>query len=495
VQTARRAPFASLVLDPRSSEPLYLQVYRALRRAVLAGELPPGTRLPATRALAAELSVARNTVLAAFDQLLAEGYVEGRVGDGTYVARALPADLPRAMPEIPATPPARPALSRLGQALAGFPRLSGSDAEPVPFRHGLPALDAFPFADWSRLAGRVWRNPPTRLLGNGDPAGYRPLREALAAYLGAARGVRCEAEQVIVVSGSQQALDLAGRLLLDPGDAAWIEDPGYLGARAALLAAGADLIPVPVDEEGLDVAAGRRLQSSARLAYVTPSHQFPLGRTMSLSRRLAFLEWADSAGAWILEDDYDSEYRYVGRPLPALQGLDRAERVIYVGTFSKVLFPALRLGYLVAPPRLVEAFTRARALADRQPPALEQAVLTEFIEAGHFARHLRRMRALYAQRQAALLTAAGALEGQLRLEPADAGMHLIGWLPDGLDDRQAARSAAAAGVDVTPLSALRLRAADSAGLLLGYTGFDDVTAARALERLAEVLRGRPRRSR
>ena len=384
---------------------------------------------------------------------------------------------------------------RATAVLAAVTGLSRGPRDPRPFRPGLPALDAFPFEVWARLEARRWRLAPRHLLDYGDPAGHAPLRHAIAAYLGEARGVRCEWDRVIIVAGSQQGLDLAARVLLDPGDAAWIEAPGYPGARGALEAAGLRLVPVPVDADGLDVEAGARLAPRARLAYVTPSHQYPLGVTMSLARRLALLEWARQARAWIIEDDYDSEYRYVGRPLSALQGLDTAGRVVYVGTLSKVLFPSLRLGYLVVPPSLVDVFAGARAIADRHAPLIAQAVLSDFIEDGHFARHIRRTRMLYAERQAALLDVARReLAGRLDVPAAGAGMHLGGWLPPGIRDRAAAQAAARHGVMAPPLSTYRMRPGGRGGLMLGYAAFTPREIRDAGRRLAQALgemAGRP----
>ncbi|MBX0326142.1 PLP-dependent aminotransferase family protein, partial [Oscillochloris sp. ZM17-4] len=418
--------FSPLTLSPQSDLPLYRQLYDEIRAAVLDGRLAPGARLPSSRELAAGMGLARSTVVSAFEQLLAEGYLEGRVGAGTFVATSLPEDLlghggPPARPPAAHERPAPRRLSARGAALAATPvsASSGDRVRPRAFQVGLPDIDGFPHATWARLAARRYGSPPPELMAYGDPAGYLPLREAIASHLAAARGVRCDPGQVVVVSGSQQGLDLAARVLLDPGDEAWIEDPGYMGARGALLAAGARLAPVPVDAEGLDVAAGARLAPQSRLAYITPSHQFPLGVTMSLPRRLALLAWARAAGAWVIEDDYDSEYRYAGRPLAALQGLDGDGRVIYLGTFSKVLFPALRLGYMVVPPDLVPAFVAARALADRHSPGIEQAIVADFLAEGHFARHLRRTRARYAARQAALVEAARPLAGRLDVAPAE----------------------------------------------------------------------------
>jgi GntR family transcriptional regulator / MocR family aminotransferase len=483
---------ADIALDPSTAMPLYRQLYEGLRAAILSGRLKAGARLPATRALAIDFGVSRNTVMNAYAQLLAEGYVEGEVGSGTYVARTLPDELlharSNAIQAHHLTQEGR-GLSQRGARLASTrvstPRFP---SELKAFRPGIPALDAFPYELWARLMARRWRRPQRALLGYGDPAGYRPLREAIATYLGEARAVRCHAEQVIVVAGSQQALDLTARMLLDEGDGAWIEDPGYLGARGALLGAGARLVPIPVDGEGLDVAVGEACSPEARLVYVTPSHQYPYGVTMSLPRRLALLEWAGQTRAWVIEDDYDSEYRYAGRPLAALQGLDSEGRVIYLGTFSKVLFPALRLGYMIVPPDLVDAFMAARALSDRHSPVLDQAALADFISDGHFARHIRRMRALYAERQAILVDAATHdLAGLLDVSPAEAGMHVVGWLPEGVDDAEASRRAAAHGVDTPPLSMYSLRPFRRGGLLLGYTAVGEKDIREGVQRLANAL--------
>ena len=478
-------------LDRAGSVPLYRQLYDELRGAILSGRMAGGARLPSTRGLAAELGVARLTVLEAFEQLYADGYVEGRSGSGAYVVRELPSDVLRAPPDrAPGASLAAAGrlLSRRGAILAATPMPIPTVTRPRAFVPGIPGLEDFPFDLWRRLMAKQWRRAPVDRMLYGDPAGYRPLREAIAAYLGAARGVRCHADQIVVVGCSQQALDLAARLLVDEGDAVWMEDPGYPGARGAFIAAGARLIPVPVDDEGLDVERGAALAKDARLVYVTPSHQFPLSVTMSLTRRLILLEHAARHGLWVLEDDYDSEYQYSGRPLTALHGLDRAGRVIYVGSFSKVLFPAVRIGYLVLPPDLVEPFVTARALALGHGSLIEQAVVADFIAEGHFTRHLRRMRGLYAERHAALVEAASRdLAGRLDVRRTETGIHLVGWLPEGTDDRPIAQRAAAAGIIARPVSSFRTGTIGRPGLVLGFAAVRPPEIRDAMQRLAAAF--------
>ncbi|HEX5706610.1 MAG TPA: PLP-dependent aminotransferase family protein [Pyrinomonadaceae bacterium] len=488
-------PLADLAVDGDAGAPLYRRLYENLRRAILEGRLAPGARLPSTRELAAELSVSRNTVLNAFEQLLAEGYVEGQTGSGTFVSKALPDELLNARAQDGRASRRTAAkgrlLSRRGLLLANTPvsALNPHVRGLRPFRVGVPALDVFPYETWSKILQRHWRRPRREMFATGDPAGYLPLREAIASYLGAARAVRCTPEQVIVVTGTQQAVDILARVLLDPGDSVWVEDYGYIAARSSLVAAGARLVPVPVDEEGINVREGERLCARARLAYVAPSHQYPLGVTLSLARRLELLEWASRAGAWVVEDDYDSEFRYAGRPLAAMQGLDAEGRVIYLGTFSKVLFPSLRMGYMVVPLDMAESLRNARALVGWCSPVVDQAVVADFINEGHFARHIRRMRTLYAERQAALVEAAReSLGGLLEINPADAGLHLVGWLPEGTDDRAASDAAAAQGLQTQPLSAFGVRDGDRrAGLVLGYAAFDEREIREGVKRLRTAL--------
>jgi GntR family transcriptional regulator/MocR family aminotransferase len=483
-----------MTLDRSSGVPVSRQIYERIRTAILSGQLGPGLKLPSSRRLAAELGVSRTTTLAAYERLRDEGYLDGRVGAGTTVAQ-LPDLRPRAAGREAAAVRAPP-LSAQGAELAGVRwRMQRAMATPGPgpaaFPVGLPAFDAFPAELWSKVVARRARRSAGSLLRYQHPAGYRPLREAIAAYAGMARGVRCTPDQVLVVGGAQAGLSLTARLLLDPGDDAWLEDPGYYGARGAIVAAGANPVPVPVDAGGLDVPAARRRAPRARLAYVTPSHQFPLGVTLSLPRRLALLEWARTNGTYVVEDDYDSEYRYVGEPLPSLQGLDDAGRVIYVGSFSKVLFPALRIGYVIVPDELVDAFAAAHRFAAIHVSSFEQAALTDFITEGHFPRHIRRMRALYAERETTLVDAVRReLDGLLSVTPAHAGLHLIGWLPGGADDELAATRAAAHGVDTQPLSAHAQEPYERPGLLLGYAATPTEEIIAGVHRLASSLQAR-----
>lgn len=472
-----------IMLSP-SDGPLYRQLYERLRQQILDGGLPSGSRLPPSRELAKQLGVSRNTVVLAFEQLQSEGFIESRVGDGSYVATL---HMHKPVLAQPQTVPRQ--LSQRGVVLANTLVTVPRKHREVAFRLGAPDYSLFPYAAWIALERQHWQDPSGELLGYSHPAGYAPLRQAIATYLHTARGVRCLPEQVIVTSGSQQGLDLAARVLLDPGQAAWIEDPGYLGARAALKAAGVQTVPVPVDLEGLQIEVGQQLAPHAKLVYVTPSHQFPLGHTLSLSRRLQLLRWAAQQGVWIVEDDYDSEYRYEGKPLASLQGLDDHQRVIYLGTFSKVLLPGLRLGYMVVPPDLVDAFTAAKALLDRHPPGLAQGALSSFIHKGYFARHIRRTRQVYGRRRNLLHQALQQTFGsQLRLSHNPAGMHLVLYLPLELNDHEVCQKAASHNLEVLPLSAYFQGAAGSHGLLLGYAGVPEKQLLEGVQQLATTLR-------
>jgi len=476
-----------LDLDHHDDVPLYLQLYEQVRRAVLSRRLGAGARLPSSRTLATELGLSRATVIQAYDRLWSEGYLEAKVGSGTRVTSTLPEE------RLAAPTPARRAtggraavrLARRAGALATMLVGAGQLDVARPFLPGYPALDLFPIAVWRRLA---WRRLRSRnqvdLLRPPEPAGHPALRAAIAGHLRLTRGVHCTAEQVVITTGTQQALARLAMLLLDPGDAAWIEDPGYLGARRALLAAGARLVPVPVDPAGIDVDTGIARHRNARLAYVSPSHQFPTGVTMSLERRFRLLQWSEDTDAWILEDDYDGEYRYEERPLQALQGMDVSGRVIYLGTFGKILFPSLRLGYAVLPPGLVPAFVASRAADDGAPPLLEQLVLADFLRGEHFARHLRRMRLVYRERRNALLDAlAACCATRLTPGPAGAGIHLAAALDRG-SDRAIAKRAAEHGLTAFALSEFALEPGGPGGLVLGFAGWSPARIRNAVDLLA-----------
>jgi GntR family transcriptional regulator/MocR family aminotransferase len=420
--------------------------------------------VPSSRALAADLGVSRIVCVTAYQQLVAEGLLAGRVGAGTFVSDAAL----QLRPAATAAPPAgRPGPRRLPRERL-LPEAQPWLACWGPFRLGQTAVAEFPAELWSRLLVRCIRRQPRRQMSYGDPMGHAPLREAIADHLRAARSVRCAPDQIMIVSGSQQALALAARALLAPGDEMWFEDPGYPGARDAFALAGARPIPVPVDDDGLDVAAGLARCPRARAAYVTPSHQYPLGAVLTHARRLALLAWARRRGAWIIEDDYDTGYDD-GSPIPSLHGLDGDRRVIHIGTFSKAMFPALRLGYLVIPADLVERFTIIRATLDNFPGPLLQRALDQFLREGHFARHLRRMRTLYAERRRVLVHALERDLG-LRVRGHRAGMHVVAMLPRGVSDRAVAIRAAQRGLSVTPLSSCYATPRPASGLVLGFGG-------------------------
>ena len=469
-------------LDRSSATPIHRQIYEGFRRAILDGLLRPGQRVPSTRALALDLDVSRLPVLTAYDQLLHEGYLEGRVGSGTYVSAAVPDDLLAPPAAANGKAPLHPARR------SAHPPPTRDEGGLGPFRMSLPALDQFPHAAWARLVARRAHALTHAEMAYGDPAGSVPLRLAIAEHVRAARAVRCEVDQVLIVSGSQAALRLAGAVLLGPGDRVAVEEPGSPLARAALGASGAEVVSVPVDEEGMSVASLRRREARVRAAYVTPSHQYPLGMSMTAARRFALLDWAARREAWLLEDDYDSEYRYVSRPLGALQGMDAHDRVVYIGTFSKVLFPAVRVGYLVVPPALRQRFLDAREVFDLFSPTLYQLALAEFLREGHFARHLRRMRGVYLARRDALLTGLARHCGdRLTVLNADAGLHVAVLLSGGLDDEDIVRSMAARGLTATALSTCYAGAARRSGLLLGFGGSTERRLLEATRVLAEVL--------
>ena len=464
--------------------PIFRQLYLQIRAAILSLTLAPGTRLPSTRALASRLRVARASVVSAYEQLLAEGYLAGKVGSGTYISSDLPEPLERrAVPRTPITAQ-RPHLPHPATRLDQLAQATG-ESETRPFAMGRCRVDAGTVETWRRLSQRALRALGPAHLGYSDARGLPELRRTLSDYLQVARAVRCEPDQIVITSGTQQGVDLAIRVLLEPGDEAWVEDPGYPMTRAALLAAGVRARAVPVDGQGLDVTAGRRAAPKARVAFVTPSNQYPLGVVLSMPRRLELLAWARAAGAWIVEDDFDSEFRYAGRPLASLQGLDDGERVIYTGTFNKVLFPGLRIGFAVVPRPLLRAFVTARFLADRHPPSLTQAIAAEFMSQGHFTTHLRRMRQLYRdQRDALALELERQAGADVALDVPDHGMHIVAYLRHGRSDVAVERAADKRGVVARAISPLYTAAPPRPGLLLGFTGFAPEAIAPAVTRLA-----------
>jgi GntR family transcriptional regulator / MocR family aminotransferase len=462
-------------------------VFERLRQGILAGTLPPGTRLPPTRVMAEEIGVARQTVVLAYERLAAEGYVRARTGSGTYVAP----DLPDAAPALAIVPQsAASSLSKRGERLGGIPvrALDGEAPGGSLFAGGVPAPDMFPAQAWLRCTARVLRQMPAELTGYPPPQGLPELRQQIAAHLAATRGLVADPAAIIVTGGTQQALRLAGELLLDPGDIAWVEDPGYIAGRGALLASGARPVSVPSDHDGLDVAAGVRAAPEARLALVAPSHSTPLGGALPLARRLALLDWAARANAWILEDDCDSEFRWEGRPLPPLATLDCAGRVIYCGTFSKTLAPAIRLGFAVVPAPLVAAFVRARTLMDRGSSALSQAVLAEFMRQGLLAPHIRRMRTEYARRRGAVLAALRRHAPAVTPIAAPGGLHMVVCLPAGCDETATLRACHARDLAVAPLATYYAGPPRMAGLVIGFAGTPSAMAGELARRLAAAMR-------
>lgn len=489
----------AVTLDSQSATPLQRQLYEEIRRAILSGRLPPGTRVPSTRTLAQSLGISRATVTASYDYLLGEGYLEAVTGSGTYVCKQLPDELLRPQKSArdagtgdvekqPARKPMRVRLSRLGSSLYEKAWLDYGGEEPeIQFSFGRPDLEHFPMRVWLQLLNqRAKDNQLWKLDCPSQSRGYLPLREAIAGYLARSRAVQCKPEQVVIVNGSQQAIDLVARVLVDRGDAVALENPGYIGAKKVFEVQGAALTAVPVDASGL-VVSQIPASANVKLVYVTPSHQFPTGVVLSLPRRLELLSWAKKYSTYVIEDDYDSEYRYVGRPVPALAGLDTEQTVIYIGTFSKVLFPALRLGYLVVPENLIDVFTRAKWLVDRHSPLLEQQVLTDFINQGHLDRHIRRMRTHYQHRRGVVMDELTKHFGdRVTILGDNAGINVLIRIRSFTSDEDIVESCRQAGVGIARTAAFYLGDSPRGEFLLNYAGVSDEQVGEGIRRLAAV---------
>ncbi len=479
-----------IAIDRKAPRALHRQIYDAYRAAIVAASLRPGQRIPSTRVLASELGVSRFPVVNAYAQLLAEGYFESRVGAGTVVSSSLPEQFTSSESIGTRSAASRSGSRPFARRVSNLPR---RQVQPWmqgwgPFRVGQVAFDHFPLQVWSNLVARHSRSMDAKTFHYGELIGSQRLRETVASYLRTARSLHCEAEQVMIVSGSQQALEITARVLLDPGSNVWVEEPGYGLARDAFALNGCDLVPVPVDDDGLNVAAAIKLCRKARAAFVTPSHQFPLGVTMGAARRLQLLEWAQNTGSWIIEDDYDSEYRYESLPIASLQGLDSNDRVIYIGTFSKVLFPSLRLGYIVIPSDLVDRFVSTRCVMDLGSPSFYQNVLADFIGEGHFARHIRRMRILYGERRTALVESIGKeLGSMVEVLGGEAGMNLAVTLPAGSRDCEIAERASRQKLWLWPLSPSYMGGLSRAGFVLGFAGTPVEDIPRAVRMLRKLL--------
>lgn len=499
-----RATWADLLdwkkLSIDSNVPIYQQVADFLRDKIVSGFIPPGSRLPSSRQLLNQLGVSRTTIITAYSQLLADGYIVGHIGSGTYVAHdiinridpgALSARPPRGSPELTPPPPDPTSAGATGLSLRGQ-RYSNVDLgrvlmENVPFNTGMVRVDGRTSAQWRQLAARKLAIEPSQL-GYIDPMGNLALRREIAKYLRVARGVRCVPEQIMLVAGTQQGIDLAIKVLLDPGAQVWVEDPGYPLTALALEAAGMSVQSVPVDRDGLCVSDGIRIAPKARAAFVTPSHQYPLGVSLSLERRAQLLDWAARNNGWIIEDDYDSEFRYSGPSLPALQALDTTGRVIYIGSFSKVMFPGLRYGYVVVPSALIPAFAGARTLSDRHPSVFFGSVLVEFLERGFFVSHINRMRNEYRRARDVLTTQLSRNVGHLiDVETPDQGLHLVVYLRNSLSDEVVSEAARKEGVVARPISRLYRTIQPRSGLMLGFAGFDEHRIRSAAARVSVVI--------
>lgn len=481
-------PTLSIDRDDRAT--ITVQLVSAMRDLILSGQLRAGERLPASRTLARDQGVSRTTAINAYEQLTAEGLLRSQVGSGTFVSEALPTLIPED-PVESEHPGTMPRLAHLSAEASDqyFPRLSHPET-PRAFVTGMPAFDVFPMPLWSRLASRYWRSPRSLVMSYPDACGLPELRQAVCQHLRANRGVNCTPEEVFIFSGAQNAFNRIGSMLLDPGDPVWFENPGAIGARNSLISCGAQLIPVPVDDQGMDVQAGLDAAPAFRLAFVTPAHQHPLGTTMTTERRFELLRVAENAGAWIIEDDFVGEFHYGAHTPPPLKSIDASGRVIYVGTFSKALFPALRLGYVVAPPKLVPIFQRIAQATMQGTPASLQSIVSDFINEGHFAAHIRRMRDIYAERRDALLSEADrSLNGLLDVQPTDTGFHTVGDLVHpGLTDVMISESARKAGIVTAPVSRFTIQPVPRQAITLGFSAVPPAQIKKGVQTLASVIR-------
>ncbi|HJV84076.1 MAG TPA: PLP-dependent aminotransferase family protein [Noviherbaspirillum sp.] len=478
-------------IDRNCGKPMNRQLYQVVREAILDRVMPVGLQLPSSRDLARELDIARNTVTYAYEQLMAEGYLETRKGAGTFIADTVPDQIPDAA-DGGTLRPRKTGSIGLSERGAELVRHAGAYRfQWGAFMPGVPDVSAFPNKVWSRLQNKHWRRSRPEMLTYGHGGGYLPLREAIAEYLRVARSVNCTAEQVIVTSGIHQSIDLASRLLADVGDRAWVEDPCYWGTRNVLTSLNLKPVPIAVDAEGIS-PGNADLRHPPRFIYVSPSHQYPLGQVMSLSRRRMLLEYAEKHNVWIVEDDYDSEFRYASRPLASLQGMDTHDRVLYLGSFSKTLFPGLRVGFIVVPPTLADAFATGLSDLYRCGQLFVQAVLADFMGEGHFASHIRRMRVLYAERQQLLREAIRRNFGDaLPISGDDAGLHMALVLPDGCDDAALCREAQEHGIIARPLSGYYMKPERAKrGLILGYACVPSELIGPSFDRLAALIRPR-----
>ena len=488
--------FNGLILNKLEPIPLHRQLYEHIRLGILKGQIKPDTRLPPTRALAKELDVSRNTIMSAYKQLIAEGYLETNMGADTRVTHTLPESILNveidqfddSSSKLNQASSVETNLSNQGNLITQLPYPYWDRTGSRPFSSSQPGVDAFPQKLWEKILVSSWRNLTADDLCYPSALGYRPLRETIASYIQASRGVNCTADQVVITNGTQQALSLSTSLLLNAGDTVWVENPSYNGVKIALNLRQANIIPIDVDEHGLIFESGIETAPDACMVCITPSHQYPLGVTMSLTRRLALLRWAAENSVWIIEDDYDSEIRYAGYPLESLQGLDEAGRVIYLGTFSKVLYPSLRMGFMVVPPALVEPMRAARAYIDRGNSILEQEAVNQFVKGGHLARHIRRMRTLYESRQTALVEMAQQfLRDFIDIQPSSAGLHLVGWLPHGVDDREVSQKLMDNGIYAPPLSYFSIKPLERGGLVLGYATVPENEIVTAVKKMQQIL--------